>query len=374
MTNFRFPLFKTDLSGAEKANVDAAFAAGEIGPSGRFRDIFEAEFAKAVGSRHVLTTSSGTTAIVLALDAAGIKAGDEVILPSMTYIATANAVLELGAIPVFADVDPDTWCLDPARVAALMTDRTRAILIVHLYGNIVDHAPFRALAAKHDLVLCADAAHACQSRLDGQGAGAITTISTYSFHLNKTMTCGEGGAVAFNDDAHFHRAQVRRSHGMDYSQRGVFHDSGYNFRLSNLACAILVGQMARMEDVRERRAGIRAAYRKVLCENDRIGLQSGLPGLESETWFYPVVLPGATADVRGRVMERLERAGIETRTFFPAIHHFSFYHPPHARNDGSLQVTNALAQSGMCLPCYNTLTPEQATEIAETLCEAVGRI
>lgn len=342
--------------------VMEAVERGQIGPAGQFRDLVEPRLAAQFGARHALTMSSGTTALHLAIDLAGAGPGDEVIVPSLTYVATANAVRHTGARPVFADVDPTTWCLDPKSVAERITPRTRGIVTVHLFGNVAPMDQLKALAERHGLWLVADAAQAALTRVNGVGVGALTEMAAFSFHLNKTMTCGEGGALTFTDPARFQAARVRRSHGMDWEQRYVFHEVGFNYRLSNLHCAVLWGQLDGLDRNRARRTAVIAAYREALAGAE-VAFQPQLPGVEADPWLFNVVLPEPVD--RDAVIQALAGAGIEARPFFAPVHRFSFHADPD-RSD-PLPQTDRLSLAGISLPCHAGMEAENAQQIAEAL-------
>jgi len=363
-----YPLCVADIGRKERLNAYKCMQSGMVGPAGPYRDMFEARFADLVGARHILATSNGTTALHLALLLMGAGPGDEVIVPSMTYVATANAIRHTGATPVFADVSPLTWCLDPNDVAARITPNTKGILPVHLYGNIADTEALEALAKAKGLWVIYDGAHAALSTLNGAGSGSFGRLCTYSFHLNKTITCGEGGAIAINDDALFERARRLRSHGMDYHTRHLLHEVGYNYRLSNLHCSILCAQLDHVADIRDSRDAVAAAYGAELAGTPGLQVQPVLAGQRRETWMYTVLCDEAAgAPPRDAIIAGLARLGVEARPFFPAIHRMAFHRPPKGQPRADLPVTDRLARDGFSLPTYNTMPPEHASQIARRL-------
>ncbi|MEB8387405.1 DegT/DnrJ/EryC1/StrS family aminotransferase [Rhodobacteraceae bacterium KMM 6894] len=363
-----FPLSIPDIGYVERRNAYQCLRSGLIGPSGPFRDEFEQKFAELVGARHVLSMSNGTTALHLALVLMDVGPGDEVIVPSMTYVATANAVRHTGATPVFADVSPLTWCLDPGDVAARITPRTKGIVPVHLFGNIADVPALQKLADDNGLWVVWDAAHAALSTDNGKGSGAIGKMSAYSFHLNKTITCGEGGALAINDDALFERARMLRSHGMDYHTRFLLHDVGYNYRLSNLHCSVLCGQLDHISAIRKQRADIAAVYDAELADISGLISKPNLPKQTSEVWLYSLMVDPATGALpRDAILSGLSARGVEARAFFPPIHWMPFHTPPNGDAPANLPVTDRMARDGFSLPTHNSLTLDQAREIARRL-------
>lgn len=370
----QFRVSVPDIGPAERLNAWRCMQSAMVGPAGFYRDQFEARFAALIGARHVLSTSNGTTALHLALMLNDVRPGDEVIVPSMTYVATANAIRHTGATPVFADISAETWCLDPGDVAARITPRTRGIVAVHLFGNIAASAALDAVAAAHGLWVIYDAAHASLSTQGSAGSGSLGRLSAYSFHLNKTITCGEGGALALNDDALLERARWLRSHGMDYHQRNLLHEVGYNYRLSNLHCSILCAQLDNIDTIRARRAAIAAAYGEALSGTPGLSFQPLQPGSQTEVWLYSLLCDrGAGAPPRDAVIAGLAAEGVEARAFFPAIHRMAFHVPPPGRSIPDLPVTDRLAQDGFSLPTYNAMTPDDARVIAERLKRVLDR-
>ena len=250
------PVSMPDLTGNEQAYAADAVASTWISSSGKYLDRFEQEFAEACGCRFALGTSNGTTALHLALAALGVGPGDEVIVPSMTYIATANAVTYCGAEPVFVDIEPTTWCLDPAKIEDAITPRTKGIIPVHLLGHPADMDPILEVARVHGLWVVEDAAEATFATYRGRVAGSMGHAATFSFFGNKILTSGEGGAVTFQDPQLERRMSMLRGQGMDPNRRYHFPIVGYNYRMTNVAAAILCGQMERHEALIARRRRI----------------------------------------------------------------------------------------------------------------------
>jgi perosamine synthetase len=368
----RIPLSKPDLRGNEAAYVLQAIRSTWISSTGEYVDRLERDFAELVGSRHALTVCNGTAALHLALLGLGIGPGDEVIIPSLTFVATANAVTYVGAHPVFADVDPETWCIDPTAVERAITARTRAVIPVHLYGHPCEMRALHRLTNGRGIALIEDAAEALFATYEGQAIGALGDVGAFSFYGNKILTCGEGGIVTTNDTALFAKMRLVRGQGMDPSRRYYFPVIGHNFRLSNVACAIMCSQLERKEEIVARRKAIFALYGEHLKNVPGIDLQPQMPNVEIAPWLFCITVDheryGRTRD---DLMTLLHERGIETRPFFIPLHQL----PPHKAAWQSrhmpLPHTERISCAGMNLPTYPELTDEEIEYICKVISDAV---
>jgi perosamine synthetase len=360
------PVSAPDLSEVESANVADAVRSTWISSTGRFLDEFEREFGARCQAEHVIPVSNGTVALHLVLEALGVTSGDEVIVPSMTYIATANAVTYCGARPVFVDVSPDTWGIDPEAVAAAITSRTVAIIAVHLYGHPADMDALRVVADRHGLALVEDAAEAPFATYKGRRTGSLGNAATFSFYGNKVVTSGEGGAVTTNDAELAGRMRLLRGQGMDPERRYWFPIVGYNYRLTNVAAALLCAQLSRVGSMLERRHALYAEYDDHLCDAPGVTLQPKAEWAETTPWLYGVLL--ADGKIRDEVAKVLADQRIETRPFFVPIHSL----PPYEGHDaGDLTVTQRLGACGLSLPTSSTFDPSVATRVSQSLLAAL---
>lgn len=368
------PLAAPDLSGAEEAYVVEAVRSGWLSGQGPFVKRFEREFAAAVGTRYTFAVSSGTAALHLALLALGIGPGDEVLLPSLSFVSTANAVRYVGAEPVFVDVDPASWTIDPADLAAKLTPRARAIMPVHLYGQPADMDAIRAIARKHDLFIVEDAAQAFGARHKGAPAGGLGDIGCFSFYGNKIITSGEGGCVTTNDDALAEKIALYRGQGMDPERRYFFPVIGYNYRPTNLGCALLCAQLERADDILTERRRIFAAYRERLSGLAGIGMQPVTDNADAAPWLFSILIDEARFGMgRDAVMGELQSRGVETRPFFMPIHQL----PPYLGSDdapvANLPVTDRLASQGISLPTFNGIADAQIDYVCEVIAASQAR-
>lgn len=369
-TQVQLPVAQPDLSGREAEYVAEAVASSWISSTGPFVDRFEREFAEWCETGWALSAANGTVAIHLALLAMGVGPGDEVVIPSLTYVATANAVRYTGATPVFADVEASTWCLDPAALEAAVTPRTRGVIVVHLYGHPADMDAIQAVADRHGLWVVEDAAEAHGARYRGRRVGGLGSIGTFSFYGNKVMSSGEGGALTGNDDQLRSLIRLYRGQGVDPNRRYFFSVIGYNYRLTNVACALLCAQLERASALIEGRRRVFAAYDRALGGIPGIGFQPVAPWAEPTPWLYCVTVDeGRFGRSRDELMEILAGSGVETRPFFYPVHRL----PPYVPADSApadLPVTEHLAATGMNLPTAVRLTDDDVARVAAAIHDA----
>jgi perosamine synthetase len=366
----RIPLASADLTGNEEKYVVEAIRSSWISSTGGYVSRFEAEFAGMSGTQHALSICNGTAALHLALLGLDVRPGDEVLVPSFTYIATANAVRYVGAEPVFVDVDPETWCLDPARLEAAITRRTRGIIPVHAYGHPADMDAINAFAAVHGLWVVEDAAEAHLARYKGRPVGGLGKVATFSFYGNKILTSGEGGALTLDDPALATRLRLLRSQGADPQRRYFFPITGYNFRLTNVASAILCAQLERAHDIVARRRQIFARYQEQLRDIPGLSFQPVAPWAEAAPWIFCLLVDEAAyGRSRDGLMAWLDEAGVETRPFFIPLHTLPPFREESRRRGEVLPHSDRLAAAGLNLPTFNSITEEQIS----TVCDAIRK-
>jgi len=364
----KIPVANADLSGNEEKYVVQAIRSSWISSTGEFVTRFEKEFADLCGSGSAISVSNGTVALHLAMLGLNVRPGDEVIVPALTYIATANAVRYVGAEPVFVDVDPDTWCLDPRQIEGAITHRTKGILPVHLYGHPADMHAINHLAGVHGLWVVEDAAEAHLAKYRGKRVGSLATLGTFSFYGNKVLTCGEGGAVTVTDHQLEVRLRTLRGQGMDPQRQYFFPITGYNFRLTNLACALLCAQLERREEILDRRRAVFARYRTALGGIPGISFQPVADWAEPTPWLFCITVDqGEYGLSRDELADSLLERGIETRPFFRALHKLPPFREEASRRNTHLPVTDRLSEAGLNLPTYNTLRDSDIDFVAEAI-------
>jgi perosamine synthetase len=365
---FDIPVAIPDLSGNEEKYVVDAIRSTWISSTGVYVNRFEQEFAKLCGTRSAVSTSSGTTALHLALLALDVRPGDEVLVPSLTYVATANAVRYVGAEPVFVDVDPNTWCIDPTKIEDSVTPRTRGIIPVDLYGHPADMDAINHLAAIHGLWVLEDAAEAHSGRYKGRPVGSLGRMATFSFYGNKVFTSGEGGAITVQDPQLELRLRTLRGQGMDPERRYYFPVTGYNFRLTNVACAILCAQMERREQMIARRREIYALYEAALGGIPGIGFQPVAAWAELVPWLFSITVEEHEyGRSRDELSTLLADSGIDTRPFFHPLHRLPAFREASRARGETLPVTDQLSASGLNLPTYPALTDVQVNRVSDAI-------
>lgn len=358
------PVSQPYLSESELELVTRAVKSGWVSSLGQYIDEFERLFAGFCEVPHAASVSNGTAGLHLALTALGLGAGDEVIVPDLTFVASANAVRMAGAVPVFADVRRDSYCLDPDALARAITPRTKAVMPVHLYGHPADMPAIMAIARKHSLLVVEDAAEAHGARIDGKVVGSIGHCGVFSFYGNKIITTGEGGAIVTNDPALDARIRMLRDHAMSSENRYWHMEIGYNYRMTNLQAALGVAQLKQADFFIESRRQLLARYKAIL-ESRGIEINPAVQG-EPVTWLVTAVVDGLTRQQRDEVMLRMRKAGVDSRPFFYPMTMLPMYETP-APNPVAAQ----LSASGFNLPTFVGMTAEQIDTSAGVFFEAL---
>jgi perosamine synthetase len=349
------------LGGNEAAYVQDCMESTWISSAGSYIEKFERSLTEVTGTKHVVSANNGTTALHLALSALGIGPGDEVVVPSLTYIASANAVGYCGATPVFADVERGSMGLDAEDAARRITPRTKAIMAVHLYGHPADMTAITALADQHGIPVVEDAAEAHTATWDGRPVGSHGLVGTFSFFGNKVLTTGEGGAVSTDDDELAARLRLLRGQGMDPARRYWFPVKGFNYRMTNIEAAIGCAQLEQLPDFLRRRREIADHYGARLAGVEGLETPTTSPRATRVNWLYTVLLPDRfSAEQRDRLMAQLSEDGVETRPVFYPMHQL----PPYAQED-TFPVSTELARRGISLPTHVNLTDDDLDRVAD---------
>jgi perosamine synthetase len=372
------PLARPSLGAEEEQAVLEVLRSGALSLGPKVGE-FERAFAQRVGGAgrdpiHASAVSSGTAGLHLALRAVGVKRGDEVITSPLSFVASANAALYEGARPVFADIDPVTLNLDPEAAEAAITERTKAILPVHLFGYPAEMGAFEAIARRHGLAIVEDACEALGGRhADGTPVGGRGNPAVFGFYANKQITTGEGGMIALGDPEMKARIDSERNQGRAPNMEWLDHDRlGFNYRLSDIACALGLAQLRRLDDFLAARARLAHQYREAL-ENVK-GVQPPCPDMEGSRrgWFVFVVQIPRSAD-RDTVIKELATEGVQSKPYLPAIHLLRFYRERFGHKPGDFPVCEDIAARSIALPFFVGMEEWQVRCVADVLREAVGR-
>jgi perosamine synthetase len=359
------PVAEPALVGNEKAYVNDCLETNWISSNGKYISRFESEFADFCGVKHAVACCNGTAALHLALLAAGIGQGDEVIVPTLTFVATANAVIYCGAEPVFVDSEPETWNINPKKIEECITPATKAIIAVHLYGHPSDMDTIINIADRHDLVVIEDAAEAHGAQYKGKKAGSLGNMGTFSFYGNKIITTGEGGMVVTDDEAMARKICLLRGQSMDPNRRYWFPEIGYNYRMTNIVAAIGLAQLEKIEWHLKRRREIAQLYMEHFSSLDALRMQPELPRIRNAFWMSSFVLSEYVPISRDQFANRLKVSGIDTRPFFPPMHQLPMY--KNATQANSFPVADRLAKNGINLPSHANLNEDDIVYIAESV-------
>ena len=369
---YEIPVASPCFIGNEKKYVDDCMDSGWISSAGKYVELFETDFAKFCGVKHAIACCNGTVALHLALLALGVQPDDEVIVPTLTFVATPNAVTYCGARPVFVDSESETWNLDPQQVEAKISPRTKGIIAVHLYGHPAKMSELREIASRHNLFLLEDAAEAHGAMCDGRIVGSLGDAAAFSFYANKIITTGEGGMVVTDDDALAERARLLRGQGMDPDRRYWHPIVGFNYRMMNLPAAIGLAQLEKIDHQLELRSRIAKLYSERLREMPGITLQTEQIWAHHVYWMVSIVLKQDFWHSRDVVIEMLREQGIETRPVFYPAHSF----PPYINSAGdeTFPVAENLSANGISLPTWAGLTGEEIDYVCRALQECRKKV
>jgi perosamine synthetase len=335
------------LGGRERQYVDECLDSTWISSRGEFIGKFERQFSDFVGVSHATTVCNGTVALHLAMLAIGLGPGDEVIVPTLTYVASVNMIVQTGATPVFVDSIESTWQVDPSAIKRAITPRTKAVMVVHLYGASCDMDAISKVCTEHRLLLIEDCAEAFGTFYRGKHVGTFGDVSTFSFFGNKTITTGEGGMVVSNNAEVLKKAYHLKTQAVSPSQE-YWHDTiGYNYRMTNICAAIGIAQLEQANYILERKRQIAAWYDEYL-----VGLpvkrQAEPPHSTHSWWLYSILV---SPELRDSLRLHLRHQSVDTRPLFPPVHTF-----PHYESGLEFPIAQGISKSGLNLPSYPDLT------------------
>jgi dTDP-4-amino-4,6-dideoxygalactose transaminase len=377
-TTMKVPFFMHDLGQAELDAV-AEVLSGPILTTGEWVARFERRFADYLGARHAVAVTSCTGALHLSLLALGIGPGDEVITTPMTFIATSTAIMEAGARPVFVDVEPETGNLDVTRVEAAITERTRAIMPVHLYGQMCDMRALRKIADSYGLAIIEDAAHCVEGTRDGIRTGQLGDTACYSFYATKNLTCGEGGALVCNDDALAEKLRLLRLHGMnknanDRHREGYKHWDmtllGWKYNMDNIQAALLLPQMDRLEENWRKRRELAQYYGERLWDIPHLTRPATLEGVEHAWHLFPIWVGDGERD---RVIQEMQANGVSVMVNYRAIHLLTYFRETLGFEPGAFPIAERIGDASLSLPFYPSMPLEHVDRVVEMLQNILDR-
>lgn len=362
------PIAEPLLGKKELKNVMEAVKSGWISSKGKFITEFEEKFAQYCGVKHSIAVSNGTVALHLALVALDIGIGDEVIVPTLTFIATANAVKYTGATPVFVDSDPNYWGIDPEKIEKAITVKTKAIIPVHLYGHPCDMDPIMDIAKKYNLFVIEDAAEAHGAEYKGKKVGSFGDINCFSFYGNKIITTGEGGMCLTNDEKLAQKMRILKDHGMNLNKKYWYDVIGFNYRMTNMQAAIGVAQLKKLDKFIKNKREIANWYSSGLKEIEGkkfIKLPVEMPWAKNVYWMYSVLIKNGFKMDRDKLMEKLKEKDIETRPFFYPIHIMPLY----SKGGKKFLVAEEISKKGLNLPSSVKLSAKEVKSICQVIKE-----
>lgn len=360
------PVSKPYISQADVRCVHDAVQSGWVSSLGAYIDEFETRFAEYCGSKYALTVSNGTAGLHLVLIANGIGQGDEVIVPDLTFVATANAVRMAQAVPVMVDVKRDTYCIDPEQIIRAITPRTKAVIPVHLYGHPADMRLICEIAKERGLLVIEDAAEAHGASIGGTRVGTFGDCAVFSFYGNKIITTGEGGMITTDSEAMHQRIKYLRDHAMSKDVRYWHTEVGYNYRMTNMQAALGVAQLEQIEPFIARRAEQLAEYRSLL---EPYGVECN-PAVNAQpvNWMTCAVVDGIGRERRDRVIALMRDCGVDARPFFFPVSQMPMY------SSKSNPVSMALSENGFNLPTYVELSREEVSKVSAVFLEALNAV
>lgn len=363
----RIPVAEPSLSKKELQNVTEAVKSTWISSKGKFITEFEKKFSSYCNTTHGISTSNGTTALHLALKTLGIKEGDEVIVPNLTFAATINVVIHCNAQPVLTDIHSDYWGIDPEDIKEKINEKTKAIIPVHLYGHPCDMDPIMEIAKKHNLYVIEDAAEAHGAEYKGKKVGGIGDIGCFSFFGNKVITTGEGGMCVTNNQEYAKKMDILKNHGMKPDKQYWHEIIGYNYRMTNLQAAIGVAQLEKIDEFIEKKRNNAQLYASLLKDSKNIITPMEMPWAKSVFWMYSILIQKQFGMNTTELHERLLDQGIDTRPLFYPVNIMPLYKTIGC--DGSFPVSEKISREGISLPSSVTLKSKDIYHICKTIKE-----
>lgn len=373
---WKIPLSKPDITDLERKKVERVLETSYLSLGPKLEE-FERKIAKYIGVKYAVGVNSGTSALHLIIRALGIKAGDEVITTPFSFIASANCILFEKAKPVFVDIQPHSLNINPELIEAKITAKTRAILAVDVFGYPADWDKLSKIAKKHKLFLIEDSAEALGSEYKNKKCGSFGDAAVFGFYPNKQITTGEGGAVVTNNKKIADLCRSMRNQGRDSKvNRWLVHRRlGYNYRLSELNCALGIAQLARIQEIIKRRNRVARMYSRKLKNIEEIDIPYIVPDVKIDWFVYAIRLKkGFREKEREQILKSLYKKGIECGIYFPSIHLQPFYRKIFGYKKGDFPITESVSERSIALPFYNNLREKEINYIVDNLTDILKKI
>jgi perosamine synthetase len=364
-TPTQIPLSAPSLGRKELEYVVDCLESTWISSAGKYVDRFEQAYAEVAGTKHAIACSNGTVALHLALVALGLRPGDEVLVPTLTFVACANSVVYCGGKPVFVDVDREIWSIDASKLEAQITDKTRGIIAVHLRGHPADMDAVVGIARRHGLFVVEDAAQSHGAQLRGRPVGSLGDIATFSFYGNKMITTGEGGMITTDNDDLAKQIRLLKNQGMTKEHRYWHPVVGYNYRLTNLQAAIGVAQLERLAELLARHREVASWYKEALTGVRGLWWQREKEWARHAWWQFVVIIEDEFGADRDAVINRLQANGVDARRLYYPMHQQPIYEE--SARGREYPVADYLAARGVCLPTWSGLKREDVHYVCEQL-------
>ncbi len=371
MTEKKYPIAKPHIGKAEEDLVLEVLRSGILSIGPKIQE-FEKLFAAYVGAQYACAVSSGTAGLHMAMIAAGIGEGDEVITSPFSFIASSNCILYVGAKPVFVDVDPKTYNMNPALIEEKITKKTKAILVVHIFGQAADMDPIMALAKKYNLKVIEDACESLGASYKGKNVGTFSEAAVFAFYANKQMTTGEGGMIVTNHAEHDKLFRSLRNQGRSDNMQWLDHQRlGYNYRMDELSAALGVAQVQKLDFLIGEKRKIANWYNECFSAHpDRVQIPYVAPE-NIHSWFVYTVLLQNKNLKRDEVILKLVEQGVSAKPYLPSIHLFSFYREKFGYKEGDFPVSESVSNRSIALPFYIGLEQSDVAEICRRFLEVV---
>ncbi|MDP3696585.1 MAG: DegT/DnrJ/EryC1/StrS family aminotransferase [Candidatus Taylorbacteria bacterium] len=368
----KYPLAKPYITKAEEQAVLGVLRSGNLSLGPKYKE-FEKKFSEKIGTRYACAVSSGTAGLHLAMIAANIQPGDEVITSPFSFVASANCILYVGAKPVFVDIDPLTYNMDPDKIEQALTPKTKAILVVHIFGQAADMKRISKIAKKYNLKIIEDACESIYAKHDSKNVGTFGETAVFAFYPNKQMTTGEGGMIVTDNKKIYNLCASLRNQGRAENMQWLDHERlGYNYRLDEMSAALGIVQLAKLDKMIKTRQTIANWYNKYLAPHKQL-IQTPQTAMgNTHTWFVYVVTLNQPKVNRDPLIVELAKRGISTKPYLPSIHLFSFYKDKFNYKKGDFPLAEKISNNSLALPFYVGLKENDVKYIVQTLINTIN--